>query len=81
MAMSIFQWLEKNDSIQVGIIFDIQIKTFNIIVLNAATREKHVSEGVEFIKANSSKIGDKWNDYKIVENDKIYDDCWRKWVA
>ena len=43
--------------------------TFNIIVLNAATREKaNVPEGVEFnAELIAQRLESRWNDYKIVE--------------
>ena len=61
---------KKNDSIQVGDNIQYTDKNaFNIIVLNAATREKaHVAEGVEFnAELIAQRLESKWNDYKIVE--------------
>ena len=61
---------EMNDSIQVGDNIQYTDKNaFNIIVLNAATREKaHVPEGVEFnAELIAQRLESKWNDYKIVE--------------
>lgn len=61
---------KKNDSIQVGDNIQYTDKNaFNIIVLNAATREKaNVPEGVEFNAGLIAKrFETRWNDYKIVE--------------
>jgi len=61
---------KKNDSIQVGDNIQYTDKNaFNIIVLNAATREKaNVPEGVEFnAELIAQRLESKWNDYKIVE--------------
>ena len=61
---------KKNDSIQVGDNIQYTDKNaFNIIVLNAATREKaHVPEGVEFnAELIAKRFETRWNDYKIVE--------------
>ncbi|MEG3142671.1 hypothetical protein SD436_08260 [Streptococcus sp. 2A/TPW/M5] len=61
---------KKNDNLQVGDNIQYTDKNaFNIIVLNAATREKaHVAEGVEFnAELIAQRLESKWNDYKIVE--------------
>lgn len=61
---------KKNDSIQVGDNIQYTDKNaFNIIVLNAATREKaNVAEGVEFnADLISQRFETRWNDSKLVE--------------
>lgn len=61
---------EKNDSIQVGDNIQYTDKNaFNIIVLNAATREKaNVPEGVEFnAEMMAQRFETRWNDPKLVE--------------
>ena len=61
---------EKNDSIQVGDNIQYTEKNaFNIIVLNAATREKaNVPEGVEFnAEMMAQRFETRWNDPKLVE--------------
>lgn len=60
----------KNDSIQVGDNIQYTDKNaFNIIVLNAATREKaNVAEGVEFnADLIAQRFETRWNDSKLVE--------------
>lgn len=59
-----------NDSIQVGDNIQYTDKNaFNIIVLNAATREKaNVPEGVEFnAEMMAQRFETRWNDPKLVE--------------
>ena len=61
---------EMNDSIQVGDNIQYTDKNaFNIIVLNAATREKaNVPEGVEFnAEMMAQRFETRWNDPKLVE--------------
>ena len=61
---------KKNDSIQVGDNIQYTDKNaFNIIVLNAATREKaNVPEGVEFnAEMMAQRFETRWNDPKLVE--------------
>ena len=61
---------KKNDSIQVGDNIQYTDKNaFNIIVLNAATREKaNVPEGVEFnAEMMAQRFETRWNDSKLVE--------------
>lgn len=61
---------KKNDSIQVGDNIQYTDKNaFNIIVLNAATREKaNVAEGVEFnADLIAQRFETRWNDSKLVE--------------
>ena len=61
---------KKNDSIQVGDNIQYTDKNaFNIIVLNAATREKaNVAEGVEFnADLIAQRFEARWNDSKLVE--------------
>ncbi len=61
---------KKNDSIQVGDNIQYTDKNaFNIIVLNAATREKaNVPEGVEFnAEMMAQRFENRWNDPKLVE--------------
>ena len=61
---------KKNDSIQVGDNIQYTDKNaFNIIVLNAATREKaNVPEGVKFnAEMMAQRFETRWNDPKLVE--------------